>query len=851
MNIAAPADSYSQITGKDVRILLVNDDTDTRVLLRRILLRAGFINLIEADSGHSAVRLLRSDKVNFLITDIHMPDLDGWRLARMVRSGVFRCPSDIPIIAVSATYRDRIAESTAREHEINYFLSLPFENHDVLLDAVRRCDRYAKPSRKPTLLIVEDDDDTAMLAERVLQRRFDTEIARDGNAGLEAWRMRRHNLVLLDVMLPGMAGPEVLENILAEKPSQSVVIMTADGTMDRSEALMLDGATDFIAKPFKADHLRQTCEIAVRRADYMTINHEFLERVAAQRTSEDNYQKLSRLHDHMLDNLGSVVFKLDGTGQLRFLNRAWENISHYKIADSLNMPFLGFLHPEEHRRFQSVLKLMASGGVSRYKQEVRLINSSGEPVWVEISMDARKDEQNDLEAIYGHLIDISEQKIARRQLEHLAMHDVVTGLFNRRYFEISLEQLAASSMRGGTKHALLYIDLDHFKIVNDNLSHRDGDIVLKEISEILVNRTREADLLCRIGGDEFAMLLMNTHKTQATALAQDILDRLRNYHYGRDGLQFSVSCSIGVSIIDGALPSAAEYLVQADKASFVAKNRGRSRVHAYDPEDTEADDLWQSVDWANRLREAIADNRLDIFVQPIVDLETREINHYEALLRLFLPESGGIVLPDVFIPAVERAGHIHTLDRWVVDRALSTLATNPHIGNLAINLSGHAFEDPDLMSLIKDSLGKYGVLPTRVIFEITETASVSNIGNTRRMINQLRSLGCRFALDDFGAGFCSFNYLKHLPADYIKLDGSYIKNIVTDDLDMAMVRSMNDIAHVLGKKTIAECVEDAPALDILRHIGVDYVQGFSVGRPTPVAMLGIAGDARTFSAGVP
>lgn len=838
MDLAATAENSNQVTGKDVRILLVNDDTDTRTLLRRILLRAGFINLIEANGGRSAVRLLRSDKVNFLITDIHMPDLDGWRLARMVRSGVFKCPPDIPIIAVSATYRDRIAESTAREHEINSFLSLPLENHEVLLDAVRRCDRNRKPARKPTLLIVEDDDDTAMLAERLLQRRFDTEIARDGKTGLEAWRARQHNLVLLDVMLPGMAGPEILTRILAEKPSQSVVIMTADGTMDRSETLMLDGATDFVAKPFKAEQLRQTCEIAVRRADYVTINQEFVERVQAQRTSEDNFQKLSRVHDHMLDNLGSVVFKLDGDGRLRFLNRAWENLSHYKIADSLGMPLLGFLHPEEHRRFQSVLKLMTGGGVSRYKQEVRLIGSSGDPVWVEISMDARKDDHKGLDAIYGHLNDISEQKIARRQLEHMAMHDVVTGLFNRRYFEVSLEQLAANSMRDGAKHALLYIDLDHFKIVNDTLSHRDGDIVLKEISEILASRTREADLLCRIGGDEFAMLLMSTHRTQASALAQDILDRLRSYQYSRDGLQFSVSCSIGVSIIDGSLASASEYLVQADKASFVAKNRGRNRVHVYDPEDTEADDLWQSVDWANRLREAITENRLDLFVQPIFDLVSGETNHYEALLRMFLPESGEAVLPDVFIPAVERAGHIHTLDRWVVDRALHLLATNPHVGSLAINLSGHAFEDAKLMPLIKDSLKKYDVFPARVIFEITETASVSNLSNTRRMINQLRSLGCRFALDDFGAGFCSFNYLKHLPADYIKLDGSYIRNIVTDDLDMAMVRSMNDIAHVLGKKTIAECVEDAAALDILRHIGVDYVQGFSVGKPVPVAMLG-------------
>lgn len=820
---------------RQARILIVNDQDDILHLLSKILTKEGHFQISEARDGGEAIRRLRGEPIDLLITDIHMPQLDGWRLARMVRSGLFNCPATTPIIVASATFSERIAETTAREFEVNRFLSLPLADRGELVRSVETLLADSNPMlKKPRLLIIEDDPDTTILAERMLRGRFDIETVGDGDAGLASWRKQRHDLVLLDVMLPKMAGPEVLRTILAEDPQQTIIIMTADSSADRCESLMLEGAVDFVAKPFHANQLRQICEIAVRRADCLVSNHQFSERTRALKTAQSHYHQIVDAHQRLLDNLSSVVFELDPDGRLRFLNRAWEQLSHFKTHESIGRFLYDFLAPLDRGQCRSVIRALAQGRKQHHEQEVRLLSKRGETVWTEITLNVKPHPDTGIEAIFGHLTDITERKLAMAQLEHLAIHDSLTGLYNRRYFEISLEHMAASSARSAGSHALLYIDLDHFQIVNDAIGHREGDMVLKEIATLLSSRTREADLLCRIGGDEFAILLTHADAEQATAAAYGLVEVINNFRYRHEGLEIALGCSIGISLIDGGQPSGAVHLMQADKASFSAKNRGRNLVHIYNPADKDSDELRQSIDWAHRVRQAINEDRLELYIQPILELATGKINHYEALLRLRTREPVDIITPGIFIPAVEKAGQIHMLDRWVIKRAIQMLSTQNWLPQLAINLSGHAFADPDLLGFVQNELDSQRVDPKRVIFEITETASVANINETQRMINQLQSLGCRFALDDFGTGFCSFHYLRHLPTDFLKLDGSYIKNIADNDLDFAMVRSMNDIAHILGKKTIAECVETPAILHRLREIGVDYVQGHGIGHALPL-----------------
>lgn len=826
------------MTPENAFILLVNDQFDARTLIRRTLQRVGLKHIVEAADGRAAIQQLRAHSVDLLITDIHMPHLDGWRLARMVRSGVFKCPSDIPIVVVSATFCDRIAEVTAKEFGVNRFLAL--KDRKQLVTTVYEClSEHAMRAGKPTVLVVEDDPDNARLAERVLRGRFEVEIAGDGQAGLEAWKTRHHDLVLLDVMLPKMSGAEVLGAILNIRPTQAVVAITADATMERSEELMLAGAADFVAKPFEPEQLRRVCEAAARREDYIVSNEQFAQRLHALHESKEAYRRVAKTHQRLLDNLGTVVFELNELGELGFLSSAWQKLLGFSIEESLGRRLCEFLYPEEWSICQARVSALLAFEMTHCELEARAIDKHGDMVWIEIVMDAARHPEIG-KSVLGRLADVTERKRAQQQLEYLTMHDALTGLFNRHYFETALSRAIATLDRGAGQHALLHFDLDHFKVINDTLGHHDGDVVLRQVAGLLASRTRQTDTLCRLGGDEFALLLIDVSQEQTIAVANELRDLVGTHGYGKQDKRFAVSCSIGISIVAEQAAKPDEYFMRADIALYVAKRRGRNLVHVYDPNDRESNELWHNMDWVRRLRDAIAEDRLELYLQPIVHLTGTETGHFEALVRLHLPERNEVIAPGVFIPALEQVGQIGVLDHWVIRRAVTMLKEHPGIHRLAINLSGHAFRDDKLVPLVRELVQEKGVDAARIIFEITETASVANLADAQHMIGQLRELGCRFALDDFGTGFSTFTYLKHFPVDYLKLDGSFIKNVSLDQADYALVKSIHDVARILGKETIAECVEDGATLAALKALGVDYAQGYYLGRPSPVKQLDLS-----------
>lgn len=818
----------------EIHILLVNSDLEARQTLKYTLVQAGFLRITEAENGRAAVRVLRSEPIDLLVTDVDIAPLDGWRLGRMVRSGLFRCRSSIPLIIVATTWCERIAETTAREFGIN--VVIPFEKQNQLPAAVVAC--MAAPvevAQKPKLLVVEDCEDTALLAERILRPRFDVEIASDGQAGLDAWMCRRHDLVLLDVMLPILSGKQVLQAILRETPGQSVVIMTAHSTMELAEEMMLDGAADFIAKPFLADPLRRVTEIAARREDYMVSNSQFASRVKSLRESREAYRSISQAHQHLLDSLGTVVLELDSEGKLHFLNQAWEKLTGFIIDESLGRKLSDFRDPGQDgdwQIYQNRLRVLLSGALKNCALELRLKNSRGEPVWVECRLD-RMVKDSGVCSVSGCLYNITRRKKALAELEYLAMHDTLTGLYNRHYFTQSLERMAALSARGQGNHALLYIDLDHFKVVNDSFGHQHGDEVLKKISELLSKRLRRSDLLCRLGGDEYAVLLANTDLGQALEIAHEFRESILGMQCRLEGQLAEVSCSIGISEITGKAVRTEDYLKQADIALYVAKGRGRNRVHIYNPDDSENDELRHSLAWVRQVRKAISGDGLNFHFQPVMHIASGRINHYEALVRLALPEHGEVP-PKAFIPALEKAGEMHMLDHWVIRKAISLLGQYPRLEKLAINLSAQAFGDDSIMPMIEEMLRKEMVDPCRVIFELTESASLSNVSATQKMITRLQELGCSFAVDDFGTGFSTFSYLKQFPADSIKVDGSFIRNLGSDPVNLALVRSIHEVARTLGKETVAEFVENETDLNVLREMGIDFAQGYHIGRPAPI-----------------
>jgi diguanylate cyclase (GGDEF)-like protein len=435
--------------------------------------------------------------------------------------------------------------------------------------------------------------------------------------------------------------------------------------------------------------------------------------------------------------------------------------------------------------------------------------------------------QRDLEDELANL------KVMEARLQFSVSHDDLTGLANRRRLEQSLD-LSLSQVRNFmSTSALFYIDLDSFKVLNDAEGHEAGDTLLIQVANTLRRYFRVNDTLVRIGSDEFAVLVDNTDETSINKQAQGLKDLFDGYSFEHHGHHYHLSASIGIKQIKpDEVTTVGEILSHANQACFTAKKRGRNRLHFYNPDDREMHTLRHSVEWAPRIRAALRDGSFMLEFQPIYALDSGEVNHYECLIRM-RGEAGVLYHPKEFIPVAEAMGLIHQIDFWVVDRAFDLLRGMPEDISFAINLSVNVFLDENLYQLVAEKLKQTAIDPSRVVFEITETSAISNYEQTKRMVVNLRALGCRFALDDFGAGFNSYSYLKHFPVDILKIDGGFITDLDNDPVDQLLVKSMIDIAHSLGKKTVAEFVERQSTLDLLRSYGVDFVQGYLVGKPQP------------------
>lgn len=422
-------------------------------------------------------------------------------------------------------------------------------------------------------------------------------------------------------------------------------------------------------------------------------------------------------------------------------------------------------------------------------------------------------------------------------LEHLRAkteHDDLTGIHNRSYFLAELERVVERARRAHHVSTLLYIDLDNFKYVNDTLGHLAGDRLLIEVSELLRKRARRSDLIARLGGDEFTMLLYDTRAEEAQSIAESFRKALAAYRFRQASEQVDVGCSIGVAMINAETHSAEEVLSRADFACHLAKRAGRNRVHIFDVMD-EANVTALSLDmgWSRRIKDAIELNRFVLAGQPIVDTRNLQTSAHEILIRL-RDEQGNLLMPSGFLPAAERFGLSADIDRWVIVNSIRMLAKqrreSPDL-RYSINLSGQTLSEPAVCDLVIHELRRTNLDPSALTFEVTETVAIANMALAETFLAKLQEIGCSTALDDFGAGMSSFAYLRELPVDYVKIDGRFVRNLAINATDRAMVRAMNDIAHALGKKTVAEFVEDEDCFQLLREYGVDYAQGFHLGRP--------------------
>lgn len=434
------------------------------------------------------------------------------------------------------------------------------------------------------------------------------------------------------------------------------------------------------------------------------------------------------------------------------------------------------------------------------------------------------------------LIDeLAAKSVIEAKLKFLVAHDELTGLFNRGSFERQLRVVLNMGHRLNKNGSLLFIDIDRFSLINELEGFDVGDRLLVELTLLVRKLVPPNSLFGRIGADEFCLFLDNQNPRQAHTIAHTIQAAVEHCRFFSGETCFSASVSIGISSLDAPFPSThpGEMILHARQACNFAKQSGRNKISAYSHDDLAVKERKRDIYWLPIIRKALLENELFLVFQPVVELNNGDISHYESLIRM-RGEDGLTITPDRFIPVAERMGLIHSIDLWVVEHAIDFLASLPAYLSrisLAINLSGTAFQYPDMLQMIRDKLALTWVEPSRLTFEITETAAVDNFERTRDMVMQIRQLGCKFALDDFGAGFCSFNYLKTFPVDYVKIDGQFIKNLPHNETDRILVKSMVEIAGKLNKKTIAEFVETPDIAQHLRELGVHMGQGFAFGKP--------------------
>jgi diguanylate cyclase (GGDEF)-like protein/PAS domain S-box-containing protein len=436
----------------------------------------------------------------------------------------------------------------------------------------------------------------------------------------------------------------------------------------------------------------------------------------------------------------------------------------------------------------------------------------------------------------GILTDITQIKRQEEQLLHLATHDPLTGLHNRREFNAILERHLSRAKRYGGEGAVLWMDLDGFKEINDGLGHKVGDELLASLAHRMKSTIRESDVLARLGGDEFAILYPNVDSTRAQIAATRLLDAIRRHTANIQGQAIRTTASMGIVLFPEHGMQPTELLMQADMAMYRAKEQGRNRFCVYSPEVENLEAPEQRIDWLRLVREALENDGFILYAQPILDLRTDEITRYEILLRL-LDRDGNVIPPGAFLDIAEQFGLSGDIDRWVLGRTTEILSNSEIMGkgiSFAINLSPRTMTDKEFLELISGMPALSVIGPVRLVMEITETAAIYNIHVAKDFLRALRGRGYEFALDDFGMGFSSFYQLKNLDVDYLKIDGSFIRNLSHDPVDKHLVLAMVHLARSLGKQTIAEFVEDQEILDILREIGVDCAQGFHIGRPRPL-----------------
>ncbi|HEY2037888.1 MAG TPA: EAL domain-containing protein [Steroidobacteraceae bacterium] len=547
-----------------------------------------------------------------------------------------------------------------------------------------------------------------------------------------------------------------------------------------------------------------------------------------------------------LNSLVEAVIATDVDGRITYMNPAAERLaatSAEQAAGKAVDEVVGLVDETDRRLLSDPVRQALTSGVAVTlgRRALMISRADASEHSIELSATPMRNAGGDPVGAVVLLHDVSEQRGIARQMSYQATHDALTGLVNRREFERRLEEAIERGHRGDGQHVLCYLDLDHFKVVNDTSGHLAGDSMLREVAKLLRDAVRDSDTVGRMGGDEFGMLLVGCPLEKARQIADDVCRAVADHRFVWRDRIFNIGVSVGLVEISRESGTLEELLTAADSACYVAKKQGSGRVAVYSARDEALARHTGEIQWLQRLQSALKESRFQLYHQPIVPAYGTDGGGpaMEVLVRL-QDENGNQVPPVDFVRAAERYRLMGLVDRWVVQTTLAALGRGaipvPSDRCVAINISGQTLADSQFLEFVVECLDSTGVAPSQVCFEISETAVVANLEYARRFVGVLHGMGCQFALDDFGSGVGSFSNLKSLPMDYLKIDGSFIRNLARDSVNQAMVTAMIKLARTLNFKVIAEQVEDSAALDAARRIGVDFVQGYAIARPLPLPL---------------
>lgn len=591
---------------------------------------------------------------------------------------------------------------------------------------------------------------------------------------------------------------------------------------------------DSVAKA-SAELTRQVHE---RTALLSQANEALTSEIAERKKIESAMRESEARYRGLVENMGDAVFVVNRVGKFDYASPHAMALTGYSQERFRQMSYRDLVAPSSRERVERQLALPPDGAPAD-PCEATFMHANGRTVDVELSASHLLSATGELTGVQWIARDITDRKRLEFQLGHMASHDYLTGLYNRRRFEEELSLRLAEARRHKTEGSLIWLDLDRFKELNDSLGHRAGDELLIRVANSLQEACRAENVLARMGGDEFALLMPHTTPEEAQQAAERMLSDLRAKTFSIGGHSIKLTGSVGVARFPWHGTTVHELLARADLAMYRAKQEGRDRFCVYRKDEDWQKELKARRSWAEKIERALAHEDFEVYAQPIVDPKTKEVLRHELLVRM-KGDEGETIPPAAFLETAEDLGLIRQIDRWMIHQAVGLIAQLRALGRvqpLDVNLSATAFTDEGLLDHIEAELESARVDPALLGLEISETAAVGDMGKAVAFIGRLKRIGCRFALDNFGSGFSSFSYLKHMPVDVLKIDGSLIQNLPRNPRDQHLVKAIVELAKGMGVKTGAEYVEEAETLELLKSYGVDYAQGYHLGRPGPASEI--------------